>query len=313
MSRIEDISRRLTANDYEIHDPDVRSPSPEPIYDPKTGMRINTREYRAKEKLLAERGICIDECLRIDPNYKVTQRQPPPDWKPPQKERKLFIPQTDAALPQSYVSLILGPNGRTQKILEKKTKCKIFIRGKGASRVRSTQGKNYQFDNEEEPIHVLLHADTEEALDYACSILEPILNGRLDDEENRLKRTELMQLASESRLALKYTEWCEICGEQGHRRFACPNKPLALNWSFETACTHCGEHSHKAENCTQRRKKRVKTVEERLAEFNKFTGANVQLTKRDVEIVKKKKQKPEPKPEETETYEEEDVRPPGVD
>ena len=46
--RIEDISRRLAANDFEIHDPDVRSPSPEPIYDPKTGVRINTREYRAR-------------------------------------------------------------------------------------------------------------------------------------------------------------------------------------------------------------------------------------------------------------------------
>mmetsp|Transcript_1998 Transcript_1998/g.4490 ORF Transcript_1998/g.4490 Transcript_1998/m.4490 type:complete len:304 (-) Transcript_1998:45-956(-) len=303
MSRIEDISRRLTANDFEIHDPDVRSPSPEPIYDPKTGMRINTREYRAKEKLLSERGICIDECLRIDPNYK-----PPPDWKPPKKTRKLFIPMTDAALPQSYVSLILGPNGRTQKILEKKTKCKIYIRGRGASR-----GKNYQFDNEEEPIHVLLQADTEEALDHACSILEPILNGRLDDEENRLKRTELMQLASENRLALKYTEWCEICGEQGHKRFACPNKPLALNWSFEAACKHCGEHSHKSEDCTQKKKKRVKTIEEKLAEFNKATGSNVLLTKRDVEAVKKKKQQPEVRQEEPDYYEVEDIRPPGVD
>lgn len=48
---MEDISRRLTAHDFDIYDPDVRSPSPEPIYDPKTNQRINTRESRAKEKL----------------------------------------------------------------------------------------------------------------------------------------------------------------------------------------------------------------------------------------------------------------------
>src|SRR5574343_1693640 len=44
--RIEDISRRLTANDLEIQDFEVRSPSPEPIYDPKSGQRVNTREVR---------------------------------------------------------------------------------------------------------------------------------------------------------------------------------------------------------------------------------------------------------------------------
>jgi splicing factor 1 len=198
-------------------------------------------------------------------------------------------------------------------MLAKKTKCKIYIRGKGATRVRCTQGKNYQFDNEEEPLHVLLHADTEEALDHACSILEPILNGRLDDEENRLKRTELMQLASENRLALKYTEWCEICGEQGHKRYSCPNKPLALNWSFEAACSNCGEHSHKSEDCSSKKKKRTKTLEEKLAEFNKVTGANVLLNKRDVEIIAKKKQQPPVPQVEPEYYDEDDVRPPGVD
>ena len=30
--------------DYESADADIRSPSPEPIYDPKTGLRMNTKE-----------------------------------------------------------------------------------------------------------------------------------------------------------------------------------------------------------------------------------------------------------------------------
>ncbi|CAG9317305.1 unnamed protein product [Blepharisma stoltei] len=96
-ARIEDISRRLTANDYEIQDIEIRSPSPEPIYDPKTGQRVNTRESRAKEKLLKERNLCIEECLKIDPQYK-----PPADYKPPKAMRKLYIPQYGTAPPQSY-------------------------------------------------------------------------------------------------------------------------------------------------------------------------------------------------------------------
>mmetsp|Transcript_19236 Transcript_19236/g.21789 ORF Transcript_19236/g.21789 Transcript_19236/m.21789 type:complete len:170 (+) Transcript_19236:44-553(+) len=42
--RIDDISRRINFADYEDNDPDLRSPSPEPVYDKKTGLRVNTRE-----------------------------------------------------------------------------------------------------------------------------------------------------------------------------------------------------------------------------------------------------------------------------
>src|SRR5688572_24275038 len=37
--RLDDINRRLQSNDWETIDPDLRSPSPEPIYDSKTGKR----------------------------------------------------------------------------------------------------------------------------------------------------------------------------------------------------------------------------------------------------------------------------------
>jgi splicing factor 1 len=42
--RLDDLQRRITMSDYEQNDPDIRSPSPEPIYDPKTGLRMNTRD-----------------------------------------------------------------------------------------------------------------------------------------------------------------------------------------------------------------------------------------------------------------------------
>ena len=42
--RIDDLTKRLILQDYEQeNDPDLRSPSPKPVYDTKTGLRINTR------------------------------------------------------------------------------------------------------------------------------------------------------------------------------------------------------------------------------------------------------------------------------
>lgn len=304
--RIEDISRRLTANDYDIQDHDVRSPSPEPIYDPKTGQRINTREYRAKEKLITERNTCIEECMRIDPLYK-----PPGDYVPPKKIKKLYIPINGDTPAQSYVSLILGPRGATQKALEKRTKCKIYIRGRGASR-----GKNYTYENEEEPMHVLIQADTEEDLERCCDILEPILNGRLDDEENRNRRMQLMQMASDTRKAIGYkTDWCEICGEQGHKKYVCPNRHLAIAYS---KCESCGDSTHSTQDCPGPKRKKRKTIEEQLEEFNRATGACVTLTSYDMLLVKSHKQRtnmptlPVEEPEEV-IQGDEDLLPPGVD
>jgi hypothetical protein len=42
--RIDDLQRRIAMQDWESADADIRSPSPEPVYDPKTGLRMNTKE-----------------------------------------------------------------------------------------------------------------------------------------------------------------------------------------------------------------------------------------------------------------------------
>ena len=50
--------------DYEQqHDADLRSPSPEPIYDTKSGLRTNTREQRLKDKYVKERNTLIGEVV----------------------------------------------------------------------------------------------------------------------------------------------------------------------------------------------------------------------------------------------------------
>jgi len=79
-----------------------------------------------KDRYYKERLRLVDEVLAIDPTY-----IPPPDYKPPKKQAKIFIP--DPNNPSvNYIGQIIGPSGTTQQKLERESKCKIQIRGKGA-------------------------------------------------------------------------------------------------------------------------------------------------------------------------------------
>ena len=139
--RIDDLSKRLILQDYEQqNDPDLRSPSPQPIYDAKTSRRINTRDQRLKDKYTKERQRLITEVLLLDPSY-----VPPPDYKPPKKHQKIFIPDTSGdEVYINYIGQIIGPGGQTQKKLEKESKCKIQIRGAGSQQNKAP--KNYELD-----------------------------------------------------------------------------------------------------------------------------------------------------------------------
>jgi splicing factor 1 len=129
--RIDDLSKRIIMGDYENrNDPDLRSPSPPPKYDAKTGEKLNPRENRLKERHLRERQLLIAEVLRMDPDY-----LPPPDYKPPKKTARIYLPvPKEGDLPINYVGQIIGPQGSTLKKLEKESKCKIKLRGAGSEK-----------------------------------------------------------------------------------------------------------------------------------------------------------------------------------
>ena len=74
---------------------------------------------------MKERLKLIDEVLQLDSTY-----VPPPDYKPPKKQKKIFIPDLDPTT--NIIGQIIGPSGSTQQKLEKESKCKISIRGKGS-------------------------------------------------------------------------------------------------------------------------------------------------------------------------------------
>ena len=51
---LEELNRKIAADELDIPPEGQRSPSPQPVYD-QYGSRTNTREFRAREKLMNER------------------------------------------------------------------------------------------------------------------------------------------------------------------------------------------------------------------------------------------------------------------
>ncbi len=60
---------------------------------------------------------------------------PPEDYKPLKKFKKIYL--TEQAINDSkanYIGKIIGPQGQTQKIIEKRSGCRIAVRGRGANK-----------------------------------------------------------------------------------------------------------------------------------------------------------------------------------
>ena len=89
------------------------SPSPPPQYDPH-GRRTNTREYRYRRKLEAERHQLVRKATNFFPNY-----LPPADYRlPVRTHEKVYIPVND--YPEINFSkltplLVVGPTRAAQK------------------------------------------------------------------------------------------------------------------------------------------------------------------------------------------------------
>lgn len=230
--RIEEITRKINLNELDI-DYNDRSPSPEPIYDTH-GKRVNTREQRAKDKLNTEWQRMIEMAMAMNPQFK-----PPADYNPAttKKQRKIYVP-TERFPEYNFIGLILGPRGATQKEMEKETGAKILIRGKGSVKdgktARKDGGKTKTLDDE--PLHVLVIADTEEQIEQAsariASLLVPVEEGKNEHKRQQLRMLALMNgtLRDRENFTLGERTWepanvkCSICGEVSHPTSDCPFK-----------------------------------------------------------------------------------------
>ncbi|PIN16153.1 Splicing factor 1/branch point binding protein (RRM superfamily) [Handroanthus impetiginosus] len=240
-SRLLEISRKLQSGMLLDDRPEgARSPSPEPIYD-NMGVRINTREYRAREKLNRERQEIISQIIKKNPAFK-----PPADYRPPKLQKKLYIPMKEYP-GYNFIGLIIGPRGNTQKRMERETGAKIVIRGKGSVKEgRLQQKRDLKPDpSENEDLHVLVEADTQEALDAAAGMVEKLLQP-VDEVLNEHKRQQLRELAALNG-TIRDEEYCRLCGEPGHRQYACPSR--TSTFKSDVLCKICGDGGHPTIDC----------------------------------------------------------------
>ncbi|XP_022890267.1 splicing factor-like protein 1 [Olea europaea var. sylvestris] len=240
-SRLLEISRKLQSGlPLDDRPEGARSPSPEPIYD-NMGIRINTREYRAREKLNRERQEIISQIIKKNPAFK-----PPADYRPPKLQKKLYIPMKEYP-GYNFIGLIIGPRGNTQKRMERETGAKIVIRGKGSMKEgRLQQNRNLKPDpSENEDLHVLVEAETQEALDAAAGMVEKLLQP-VDEVLNEHKRQQLKELASLNG-TIRDEEYCRLCGEPGHRQYACPSR--TSTFKSDVLCKICGDGGHPTIDC----------------------------------------------------------------
>ena len=95
-----------------------------PKYDSQ-GKRTNTRVIRMRDELMQERSKVAEQLMKLNPAFST-----PLDMMRNKPVRKIPIPANQ--LPnQSFIGLIIGPRGNTQKRMEQETNCKISIKGKG--------------------------------------------------------------------------------------------------------------------------------------------------------------------------------------
>lgn len=53
----------------------------------------------------------------------------PFDYKKPKRSKKIYLPEYEDS-DFSYISIIMGPHGRTQRLLEELSNCRISLRGR---------------------------------------------------------------------------------------------------------------------------------------------------------------------------------------
>jgi len=233
--KLAEIEKKISTGNFvdeEVdNDKDLRTPSPEPVYDPRSGQRTNTRESRNKEKFLQQKNLIISELMLYDSDYK-----PPQGYKPPKKTHKIYIANNEKYY---FTRYILGPKGENLKKMQNISNCKINIRGEGGG---WTSNHPPQSQNKpKEALHLLIEADNDENLQKGINMVLPYLN-----ENSQEYKAAKMALITQ--INVNNNEWsCEICGEKGHKNWACP---LNINqYKAEVVCQYCGDKGHPSMDC----------------------------------------------------------------
>eukprot|EP00922_Rhytidocystis_sp_ex-Travisia-forbesii_P004812 GHVS01007055.1.p1 GENE.GHVS01007055.1~~GHVS01007055.1.p1 ORF type:complete len:576 (-),score=69.52 GHVS01007055.1:199-1926(-) len=240
--RYDDLARKLASGELEFGEPDIRPPSPPPTYD-RNGGRTNTRDVRVRSAMMAEYYRLVEFLAKHVEGF-----APPADFKPMKKVKRIEIP-LEKYPEYNFMGLIIGPRGCNHKRLEAESGTQISVRGKGTQK----EGKKTDHQTDEEasmPMHVHIAADTEDKLEKAVGLIEPLLDPFHPMHEDFKKRG-LEQLALVNGLSMsKLDQRCAVCGATGHLAYECPDaQELQTFKKPQVRCAICGDMGHVTMDC----------------------------------------------------------------
>jgi len=82
---------------------------------------------------------------------------------------------THSSLLRTKVGLLIGPRGNTLKKMETESQAKIAIRGKGSVKEGKGRSDAAHTSNQEEDLHCLIMADTEEKVNKAKKLIHNVI------------------------------------------------------------------------------------------------------------------------------------------
>ncbi len=216
----------------------------------RQGVRVNTREKVASEKLAAERQALVQAALKINPHF-----VPPSDYRQVAQQLQLRINIPFKQVPlgvcwccshsfssreypdYNFIGLIIGPRGLTQKQMEKDTGCKIAIRGKGSVK----DGKQTSASNTDDPLHVMITAPDLVSLRKAEGLVRKLVTP-VEENQNEHKRAQLRKLAEINGTLMGHEEAYAASASSGS----------AARRAAAAVCRNCGSSSHATYDCQQR-------------------------------------------------------------
>lgn len=153
--------------------------------------------------------------------------------------------------------------------MESESGAKIAIRGKGSVKEGKGRSDAAHTSNQEEDLHCLIMADTEEKVNKAKKLIHNVIEtvscstplskvylltlqaASIPEGQNELKRNQLRELAAlNGTLRDDENQACQNCGEIGHRKYDCPQKQ---NFTASIICRVCGQAGHMARDCPERK------------------------------------------------------------
>lgn len=154
--------------------------------------------------------------------------------------------------------------------METESGAKIAIRGKGSVKEGKGRSDAAHTSNQEEDLHCLIMADTEEKVNKAKQLVHNVIEtaASIPEGQNELKRNQLRELAAlNGTLRDDENQACQNCecnllrrniftdvslgGQIGHRKYDCPEQ---RNFTANIICRVCGNAGHMARDCPDRQR-----------------------------------------------------------